>query len=135
MKRRLSGRRSQRQSEQLWATAYILVGLRFTPAMAAQLFRGVVYMEEASTYQAILEEGRAEGMAQGTSAAARKTLAPSCARKFGTPDAVTAAAIERIAAVEQLEELCERLEFAANWQDLLGSTKAGTQKPRRQPTP
>ena len=139
MGRRLSDRAGQRQSEQLWAAAYILLGLRFTPELAAQLFRGVVSMKESSTYQAILEEGRSEGAAQGevrgAVAEAKKLLRIAGDGKFGPPDAATTAAVERINALERLEALFERLQSAASWQELLGSTKAGTPKRRQRPTP
>src|SRR5690242_16140374 len=43
---------AQRQAQAVWAASYILLGLRYSPALAAQLFRGVVSMKESSTYQA-----------------------------------------------------------------------------------
>src|SRR5438132_7796320 len=55
MKQRLSGRRGRRQTPLVWGAAYILLGLRHSPALAAYPFRGVVSMKESSTYQAILE--------------------------------------------------------------------------------
>ena len=61
MKQRLRGRGGRQQAELVWAAAYILLGLRHSPALAAQLFRGVVSMKESSTYQAILEEGARRG--------------------------------------------------------------------------
>jgi predicted transposase YdaD len=131
MERRLSGRAGQKQSEQVWAAAYILLGLRFTPELPAQLFRGVVSMKESSTYQAILEEGRAEGAA----AEARKLLRIAGDGKFGPPDAATTAAVERINALERLEALFERLQSAASWQELLGSAPTGRQRRRQRPTP
>src|SRR5947209_6555158 len=46
----------------LWTSTYILLGLRFRPEAAAELLRGVRDMKESSTYQAILDEGRSEGI-------------------------------------------------------------------------
>ena len=60
MGRRLDNRRARKQAQFIWAAAYILLGLRFSPALAKRLFRGAVSMKESSTYQAILEEGREE---------------------------------------------------------------------------
>jgi hypothetical protein len=78
-------------------------------------------MKESSTYQAILEEGRAEGAV----AEARKLLQVFADRAFGPPDARTAAAIERIDDLARLEELCGRLPAAGSWHELLGQPAPG----------
>lgn len=115
MERRLSGRR-RRQTPVVWAAAYLLLGLRYSPALAEKLFRGVVSMRESSTYQAILEEGRGEGAV----AEAKKVLRLLGDDAFGAPDARTAAALERINDLAQLEELLKRLRSAQDWRELLG---------------
>src|SRR5207248_1225546 len=99
-----------------WAAAYILLGLRYSPMLAAQLFRGVVSMKESSTYQAILEEGRAEGAV----AEAKKVLRLQGDEAFGPPDARTAAVIERLNNLPQLEDVLKRFRTAGSWQDLFG---------------
>ena len=98
----------------------ILMGLRHSPALAAQLFRGVVSMRESSTYQAILEEGRTEGRTEGAVAEARKVLRSQGDDAFGPPDARTAAAIDRINDLGRLEDLLKRLRTAGSWKELLG---------------
>lgn len=85
-------------------------------------------MRESSTYQAILEEGREEGMVAG----AKKALRLQGDDAFGVPDARTAAAIERIRDWAQLEELLRRMRTATDWRDLLGPLFAGSRKGRRQ---
>src|SRR6266849_5488483 len=92
VEQRLTSRRGRRQAQVIWAAAYILLGLRYSPAIAEKLFRGVVSMKESSTYQAILEEGRSEGAV----AEARKVLRLQGEEAFGPPDARTAAQIERL---------------------------------------
>jgi hypothetical protein len=77
-------------------------------------------MRESSTYQAILQEGRAEGIAQGAVSEAKKVLRLQGDDAFGPPDARTAAAIERINDLMRLEELLKRVRTAGSWQDLLG---------------
>jgi hypothetical protein len=134
MEQRLSGRRGRKQAQRVWAAAYILLGLRYSPALAAQLFRGVVSMKESSTYQAILEEGRTEGRAQGL-AEARELLRVLGARVFGPPNAQAAAAIEAIGELAKLEELRERLQTARNWQELLGQPAPSQRRGRRRPSP
>src|SRR6185312_14171973 len=85
MEQRLSSRRGHKQAPLLWGAAYILLGLRYSPDLAAQLFRGVISMKESSTYQAILEEGRQEGAV----IAMKKVLRFQGEEAFGIPDART----------------------------------------------
>ncbi len=49
----------------LLSCGFILMGLRYDRAVARTLFQGAQRMRESSTYQAILEEGRDEGLAEG----------------------------------------------------------------------
>ncbi len=77
-------------------------------------------MRESSTYQAILAEGRSEGIAQGAVAEARKVLRLLGDAAFGPPDARTAAAIERIEDLSRLEEMLGRVRTARTWQELFG---------------
>jgi len=131
MEQRLSGRRGRKQAERLWAAAYIMLGLRYSPALGAQLFRGVVSMKESSTYQAILAEGRAEGRAEGKVAEAKRVLHILGGDAFGQPNAATADAIERITDLAHLEALLRRVRSAASWQDLLGHPGRAPRSPRR----
>jgi hypothetical protein len=105
----------------------LLLGLRYSPALAAQLFRGVLSMRESSTYQAILEEGRGEGAV----AEARKLLRQLGDRVLGPPDARTAAAIARLDDLARLEDLHARVVTAGSWEELLGPPTPGARKGRR----
>jgi predicted transposase YdaD len=129
MRRRLMGRRQRRQAEIIWAAAYILLGLRYTPALSAQLFRGVVSMKESSTYQAIVQEGRDEGAI----AEVKKLLRLIGEEAFGPPDAATRAVIERLNNLERLEGLVKRARAADDWADLVGRP-ASARKGGRPPT-
>jgi hypothetical protein len=73
-------------------------------------------MKESSTYQAILEEGRAEGAV----AEAKRMLRLQCDAAFGVPDSRTAAAIERIDDLPRLEEMLLRVHTAGGWPEVLG---------------
>lgn len=84
-------------------------------------------MKESSTYQAILEEGRGEGAV----AEAKKVLRLQGDDAFGAPNARTAAVIERINDLAQLENLLRRVRSATSWQELLGPLVAGSRKGRR----
>ena len=81
-------------------------------------------MEESSTYQAILAEGRLLGAV----AEAKKVLRLFGDRAFGRPDAATIAALT---ALPRLEELLERLPSAESWQELLGEQATGRRGRRR----
>jgi predicted transposase YdaD len=134
MEQRLSSRRGRKQALLMWGAAYILLGLRYSPALAAQLFRGVMSMKESSTYQAILEEGRQEGRQEGRSEGAlveaKKLLRIVGDRQFGPPDAPTAETIEGIEEVARLENLASRLQEVKSWQELL-RLPAGSSRKRR----
>jgi predicted transposase YdaD len=124
MQERLQSRRGRQLAPLLWGAAYILLGLRHSPALAEQLFRGVVSMRESATYQAILEEGRIagrlEGQSEGALAEARRVLRLVGDAAFGPPDAATAAQIEQLADLARLEEVLTRIRSAASWEVLLG---------------
>jgi predicted transposase YdaD len=49
----------------LWAATYLLLGLRLSEEAAVRLLQGVSGMKESTTYQAILREGREQGLAEG----------------------------------------------------------------------
>ncbi|HTU89974.1 MAG TPA: hypothetical protein VMF69_07750 [Gemmataceae bacterium] len=135
MERRLSSRRGRKQAPFVWGAAFILLGLRHSPALAAQLFRGVLSMKESSTYQAILEEGREEGRRQGALAEAKKLLRLFGDGRFGPPNAQIAAAIDSIEDLARLEDLGSRLQAAKSWQELFGPPIARSRKGRRRPSP
>ncbi len=130
MEQRLSRRSTQKHAPLVWASAYILLGLRYSPALAAQLFRGVVSMKESATYQAILEEGRGEGAV----AEARKLLRIRGEEVFGPADARISAALERLNDLTQLEELFKRVRSVGSWQELFGQSATGSRRGRRRPS-
>jgi predicted transposase YdaD len=133
MGQRLSSRRGRKQASMVWAATYLLMGLRYPPLLMEELFRGVGSMRESSTYQAILAEGRDEGLAKGAVAEAKKVLRLQGDAAFGTPDARTAAVLEGINDLARLEELLQRILVAHSWQELLGQpTPRRRNQPRRQ---
>jgi predicted transposase YdaD len=126
---RLSSRPGRRRASVVWAAAYLLLGLRYSPALAEQLFRGVVSMRESSTYQAILEEGRTEGEVAG----ARKMLRLIGEEAFGPPNARIEAAIAQLD-LTALEGLFKRARTATSWQELLGPWAPPHRTSRRRPS-
>jgi predicted transposase YdaD len=107
----------------LWTSTYILLGLRLPPADVADLLRGVRDMKESSTYQAILDEGRSEGIelgrSEGSLTEARRLLLLQGTARFGAPNEATRAAIEGMNSVELLEPLSIRLLDVSSWDALL----------------
>jgi hypothetical protein len=130
MEERLSGRGKRKQAPALWAAAYILLGLRYSGELAAQLFRGVVSMKESSTYQAILAEGEGRGAVREL----RRAIRLVGDEAFGPPGARTAAALDRIEDLSRLEELVRRLRTAGSWQELFALPPNGGRRRGRRPS-
>jgi hypothetical protein len=74
MKERLDREVPRREAAELWSAIYILIGVRYEQALIRALLQGVVAMKESVTYQAILREGRAEGLTMGKVQEARRIL-------------------------------------------------------------
>lgn len=128
MEQRLSQRRARGQAPLVWASSFILLGLRYSPPLAAQLFRGVLSMKESSTYQLILEEGRTEGRNEGALAEAKKVSRLLGEEAFGPPDARITAHIERLNDLTRLEDLLKRMVTAGSWQELFAQPAPGPRK-------
>jgi predicted transposase YdaD len=81
-------------------------------------------MRESVTYQAILREGRQEGIIvgriEGRLDAARRILLRQGTKRFGVPDATTVATIEAIEDLGRLETMVDRLVDGQiqSWDDL-----------------
>ena len=83
-------------------------------------------MKESTTYQAILEEGKAEGKAEGT----RKMLLLQGREQFGEPSARIVALLDAVTDLGQLEALMIRLLHVKTWEEFLG-VNGTTGSPRR----
>ena len=121
MDERLVGEVGPAARETLLMAAFLLAGLRMDPAAAAELFRGVGYMEESATYQMILKQGEAKGEVRGKAEEARAILMRLGRRRFGPADASTTATLAAIDDIERLERLSERLLEVHDWADLLAT--------------
>jgi predicted transposase YdaD len=121
MEERFTTRRVRRKSrEALWDATYILLGLRYSAAIAQQLLQGVKGMKESATYQAILEEGEARGRTEGRVQEAREILVELGTAQFGSPDAPTLAYLQAITEEPRLRAMIGKLRTATSWADLLG---------------
>jgi predicted transposase YdaD len=125
IKERLRGRREQALAKDLWTATYILLGMRYDRAFAKHLLRGVMAMEESTTYQAILEEGALRE-------AQKNLLLVGHARFRETPPKVRKA-IAAITDVAHLEDLLVRSQNAASWQELLALPEPARRSTQRKP--
>jgi predicted transposase YdaD len=112
---RIQAEAPPRQAAALLTAAFVLTGLRIAQDRAVQLFQGVRAMRESSTYQYILDEGRAEGSTQE----ARRILLRVGRKRFGGADEAVQAALQAIADLERLERMSERLLDVTTWGELL----------------
>jgi hypothetical protein len=76
------------------------------------------WVRESSTYQAILAEGREEGLEAGRRDEARRTLLRLGTRRLGPPDATLVARLDRIDDLAVLERLTDDALTASSWADL-----------------
>ena len=76
-------------------------------------------MQESSTYQHILEEGRQEGRREGQVRHAQGVLARQGRQRFGAPRKAVEAALLAITDLERLDRMIDRVLQAADWNDLL----------------
>lgn len=111
----------------LWSATFILMGLRHPPDLVSTLLRGVRGMKESSTYQMILQEGRAEGRAEGLAEGkaeggveiGRNVLMRLGSKRFGPPTPQIVTAIEALTDPERLEQLAERVLDVGTWDELM----------------
>jgi predicted transposase YdaD len=113
------------RAAKLWTATYLLMGLRFPDDLTFSLLEGVQKMQESTTYQRILREGRNEGRAEGRNEGrilgVRELIFENGRRRFAEPDAATIAAVEAIEDFDQLKTLLDRA-YSPNvhdWDELL----------------
>jgi predicted transposase YdaD len=111
VEQRLEREATPNEARALEVGTYTLLGLRYPRELIEQLMPGVHTMRDSSTYQAILEEGRAEGE--------RRALLRLGERRFGPPSQRVRARLTRLTDLERIERLTDRLLEAASWEELL----------------
>jgi predicted transposase YdaD len=86
---------------------------------SVQLFERVLDMQESTTYQAILREGRSQGRVTGE----QRLLILQGTARFGKPDTATLAAIEAIRDIDRLDALGVRIvdPDVRDWNSLLSA--------------
>jgi hypothetical protein len=113
MDERLAAEAAPDERKTLWTAAFLLMGLRHPPEMAAELLKGVREMEESSTYQWVMERGGKKAL--------RATLIDLGALRFGRPDTSATAVLNSVDDMDRLTRMTHRLLEAADWDDLLGT--------------
>lgn len=132
---RIEREASPEQGPILLTASFVLTGLRVSQQRVLELFRGVRKMRESTAYQAILDEGRAEGEIKGRAEGlikgreegltmgqveeARQLLLRLGRKRLGPPEPIVEEAVRTINDLQRLESLIERLLDVASWQDLL----------------
>ncbi len=82
-------------------------------------------MKESSTYQAILAEGRTEGLEEGREEEARTLLLRLGRKRLGQPSRRISSAIKSMTDLQRIEQLTERLLDVKTWDELLnGGTES-----------
>lgn len=101
--------------QRLLTATFVLTGLRLDRSKVRALFQGVRAMRESDTYQAIPDEGREEGRAEG----AQRILLHQACKKLGEPDETSRRTLLGITDLNRLDRLSERLLEVSTWQELL----------------
>jgi hypothetical protein len=93
------------------------MALSYSEEIVSRLLKGVAEMQESTTYQAILREGREVGRIDGE----QQILLRQGTKKFGKPDPAIRSAIEAITDIQRLEALGERIiePGIRDWNELL----------------
>lgn len=115
MDRRFTQETAPTEADNLRVVTYNLLGLRFPPAVVDQMMPGIRNMRDSLTYQAILEEGRAEGRAEGE----QRLLLHQGTVRLGPPDDHTRSRILSTTDISVLERLGVRILTASTWEELL----------------
>ena len=114
MEDRIGREASKAEAGELWTATSVLMGLRYSNALTAQLLRGVRAMEESVTYQAIVAKGRDRGRIEE----ARRILLRQERRRFGEPTLETVTSLEGLEDLDRIESLIDRVFEASGWSDL-----------------
>jgi predicted transposase YdaD len=133
MEARIEKEAKRESRRKLWASTYLLAGVRYAPEIAGKLLeKAVAQMKESMTYQKILADGRQEGIEQGIAEGIEQGITQGVAQgereillllgtdRFGSPPEEVKSVIEQ-APEAQLRAWALRLLRAASWTELLAT--------------
>ncbi len=121
MDERIRAEASADEAGTLWTAADVLMGLRYPRQLVTQLLQGVHGMKESVTYQAIVEEGRAEGEVKGMLRARQDDLLQLGRLRFGPPSIETETALRAITDPDRLSRMVGALLDVSSWEELLAT--------------
>ncbi len=124
MKERLDKSRARSLARRVWEATYILLGMRYSMALADRLLGDAMIWEHSATYQGLLQKGRLEAL--------RKMLRLLGGEQFGAPGDRVSTVIDSITDEERLEQLGLRVLHASSWEELLETPapRARRRKPK-----
>jgi predicted transposase YdaD len=109
-------------AEELFNETFVLSGLRHHRTRMIELYRRLnMTLEDSDTYQWILEQGEAKGLAKGKVQSSCHHVLVLGEKRFGPPPAPIAQAIQAITDLDRLERLFNRAFDATSWDDLLAT--------------
>jgi predicted transposase YdaD len=115
MKERFEREVSEPESNLLWTATKILMGMRYSEELVDGLLKGLQKMKESFTYQAILREGRVEGLVEGE----QRILLQMARKRLGEPSSAILKKFESIVDESTLSILADRLFEVSTWDEFL----------------
>ena len=103
----------------LWASSFILLGMRYDEAMVKAALAGVHEMKESTTYQAIFREGKDEGRVEGRVEEAQNNLLVAIEGKFGFVPSAIAERIRLITDIDRIRAAIRQLFKVASPDELV----------------
>ena len=107
------------------------MGLRYPQDFTQALFQEVLGMKESVTYQAIVQEAKTQGRAEGRAEEARQFVLTLGENKFQKPATkAVRESLEAISEVSELEALGVRILHVNSWEELLAEKKPSSRRRR-----
>ncbi|MDY3562501.1 hypothetical protein R5W23_003967 [Gemmata sp. JC673] len=101
-------------------SSFVLCGLRYEHEQVAEMYRRLgMLLEDSTTYQALIREGRERGLTEGRLETAHSLLIRQGTKKFGPPTGAAANGLSAISDLSRLERIADRMLEATGWDDLL----------------
>ena len=100
-------------AEELRAATFLLLGLRYDPRTDREVTRTMSWLQDSSTYHALLDEGRVDE--------ARRLILALGTEKFGTTEQSVVTRIQSIEDLDRLELLVRGILTANSWPELLAA--------------
>ena len=127
MSTRISVETLPAEAAEIWTAVYVLMGLKYPAVQTRRLLKGVMGMEESTTYQEILrkgvEQGEAIGVMKGEAIGLQESILRIGSKRFGQPEDLTVKALRAIESVPLLQRLVDRLLEVESWTELLNRAK------------